>query len=107
MKEYTLITKQKNEGDIGFLAVFLYEGAKPQNAASDYLDALVKWLVTIDWLTKQVQLKEYRSRNGVERIYDELDYKETAFVDWELLDQNIAIPSGLKQRIAKELEVYY
>ena len=107
MKEYTLVTKQKTEGDIGFIAVFLYEGAKPRNVSSDYLNALVKWLVTIDWLTKQVQLKEYRRQNGVERVEKEIKYQEIAFVGWELLDQSIAIPSALKHRIAEELEVYY
>lgn len=100
MKEYTIKTERKAEGDIEYLAVYL--------SGSDEgisFETMVRWLATIDWLTKQVKLSEYRCQDGVEHPTDELQYKESAFVGWELLDQSIAIPLMLKQRISGELGI--
>ena len=102
MKEYTIETSCKTDGDIAHLVVLLYEGKKPKSP-EDYIVHIAKWFATIDYLTKQVKLSEYR---GEDTPCEEISYEESSFVDWELLDQSIAIPLALKRRIANEIEVY-
>lgn len=107
MKEYTLTTKRSTKGDCVVLGVMLYEGPKKEiDMTSDFIESMVKWLVTIDLITKQIELCEYRKFNGVVRLTERKEYVENTFVDWELLDQSIAFPLSLKHRILEELTMH-
>jgi hypothetical protein len=106
MKEFTLVTDREAIENIVRINVRLFEGSKKPTSEEGLYNAIALWFVIIDKLTSQVEMSEFKRQDGEERLVDKVNYTENAFIDWEILDQNIAIPSALKQRILAELQMH-